>query len=161
RWPWPATPAATWSNGSPGPGPPAAWASCTAAGPPGPPDPTGGLTVDVAADTAIPPCRQQGGRPQREPDRVKTIRRRAASPLLTWESAGPNQEYRVVIRNQETGERQAIYDGFRTECRLPPELRLTPDLLAFRVMARPVEDPDARFVRVQDYTPIPRLGDDY
>lgn len=92
---------------------------------------------------------------------MKTIRRRAASPLLTWESAGPNQEYRVVIRNQETGERQAIYDGFRTECRLPPELRLTPDLLAFRVMARPVEDPDARFVRVQDYTPIPRLGDDY
>lgn len=92
---------------------------------------------------------------------MKTIRRRAASALLRWESAGPNQEYRVVVRNQDTGERRAIYDGFHTECRLPPEHRLTPDLLAFRVMVRAVDEPSARFSRHQEYVPIPRLGDDY
>ena len=92
---------------------------------------------------------------------MKTIRRRAASPLLKWEAAGPNQEYRVIVRNQDTGAREAIYSGFRTECRLPPHLRLTSDLLAFQVMNRPADDPDARFVRFRDYEPIARLGDDY
>lgn len=92
---------------------------------------------------------------------MKTVRRRAISALLRWETAGPNHEYRVIVRNQDTGERQAIYDGFQTECRLPPDHRLTPDLLAFRVMARPIDEPSARFLRIQDYVPIPRLGDDY
>ncbi len=92
---------------------------------------------------------------------MKTIRRRAVSPVLTWASAGPNQEYRVIVRNQDTGERRAVYEGFRTECRLPPDMRLTSDQLAFRVMARPGDDPDGRFERVQEYHPIPRLGDDY
>ncbi len=92
---------------------------------------------------------------------MKTIRRRAANPVLRWESAGPNQQYRVIVRNQDTGERRSIYDGFRTECRLPPDFRLTPDQLAFRVMVRPVDDPEARFARLHDYAPIPRLGDDF
>lgn len=92
---------------------------------------------------------------------MKTIRRRAASALLRWEPAGPNHEYRVIVRNQDTGERQAIYDGFQTECRLPPELRLTPNLLTYRVMVKPADEPSARFSRYQDPTPIPRLGDDY
>jgi hypothetical protein len=92
---------------------------------------------------------------------LKTTRRRVANPVLTWEPAGPDQEYRVIIRNQDTGERRAIYDGFRTECRVPPDMRLTPDQLAFRVMARPAGESEERFVRIQEYVPIPRLGDDY
>ena len=92
---------------------------------------------------------------------MKTTRRRVANPILTWESAGPDQEYRVIVRNQDTGERRAIYDGFRTECRLPPDLRLTPNQLAFRVMARPIGESEERFVRIREYAPIARLGDDY
>ena len=92
---------------------------------------------------------------------MKTIRRRVANPILTWEPAGPDQEYRVIVRNQDTGERRAIYDGFRAECRLPPDLRLTPDQLAFRVMARPIGESEERFVRIREYAPIARLGDDY
>lgn len=92
---------------------------------------------------------------------MKTIRRRAASPVLTWTAAGSDQEYRVIVRNQDTGERRAVYGGFRTECRLPPDMRLTSDQLAFRVMARPVDDPEGPFVRIQEYEPIARLGDDY
>lgn len=92
---------------------------------------------------------------------MKTIRRRAASPVLRWESAGPNQQYRVIVRNQDTGERRPVYDGFRTECRLPPDFRLTPDQLAFRVMIRPADDPGARFTRLHEYEPIARLGDDF
>ncbi|MFN3537055.1 MAG: hypothetical protein ACK4Y4_06375 [Brevundimonas sp.] len=92
---------------------------------------------------------------------MKTIRRRAATPVLRWKSVEPDQQYRVVLRNQDTGERQRIYDGFRTECRLPPDLRLTPDQLAFRVMVRPTDDHEGRFTRLLDYTPVPRLGDDF
>lgn len=92
---------------------------------------------------------------------MKTIRRRAASPALAWASAGPRQEYRVIVRNLNSGERRLVYQGFRTECRLPPDMRLTPDQLAFRVMTRPTDDPEGRFIRAQEHHPIPRLGDDY
>lgn len=91
---------------------------------------------------------------------MKTIRRCVASPVLRWEPAGPDQQYRVIVRNQDTGERQRVYDGFRTECRLPADLRLTPDQLAFRVMVRSIDDPEERFSRLHDYAPIPRIGDD-
>ncbi|MFN3816861.1 hypothetical protein [Brevundimonas sp.] len=92
---------------------------------------------------------------------MKTIRRRAASPALRWKPAGPKVQYRVLVRNQDTGERRIIYEGFRPECRLPPEFRLVPDQLAFRVMARISDDPESRFEQLYAYTPIPRLGDDY
>ena len=91
---------------------------------------------------------------------MKTVRRRAASPLLRWEPAEQDQQYRVIVRNQDTGERRSIYDGFRAECRLPPDLRLTSDQLAFRVMVRAASDPDGKFVRLHEYRPIPRVGDD-
>lgn len=91
---------------------------------------------------------------------MKTIRRRAASPVLRWDAAGPNHQYRVIVRNQDTGERRPVYDGFRTECRLPPDFRLTPDQLAFRVMIRPAGDADAKFTKLHEYAPIPRLGDE-
>jgi len=91
---------------------------------------------------------------------LKTIRRRAASPALRWKAAGPKLHYRVVVRNQDTGENRIIYEGFRPECRLPPDLRLLPDLLAFRVMARISDDPASRFEQLYPYVPIPRVGDD-
>lgn len=96
----------------------------------------------------------------REPASLKTIRRRAVSPVLRWEAVGPDQEYRIVVRDQDTGEERIVYRGFHTECRLPPDLRLTPNQLAFRVMARPIDQAGAEFVRVQEHRPIPRLGDD-
>lgn len=40
-------------------------------------------------------------------------------------------------------------------------MRLTSDQLAFRVMARPIGESEERFVRIQEYLSIPRLGDDY
>lgn len=92
---------------------------------------------------------------------MKTIRRRVASPVLNWESAGQDYEYRIVIRNQDTGELRTIYQGFRTECRLPPDMRLSPDQLAFRVMAREARESREGFVRIQGYLSIPRLGDDH
>jgi len=92
---------------------------------------------------------------------LKTIRRRAASPALRWKAAGPKLQYRALVRNQDTGERRIIYEGFRPECRLPPDLRLVPDQLAFRVMARISDDPDSRFEQLYPYQPILRLGDDY
>ncbi|KQS57590.1 hypothetical protein ASG17_02415 [Brevundimonas sp. Leaf363] len=91
---------------------------------------------------------------------MKTIRRRAASPLLQWRSAGANRQYRVGVRNEDTGDKQTIYEGFRQECRLPPELRLTPNQLSFRVESRDAETPDAPYVNVQPFTRIPRFGDD-
>lgn len=117
------------------------------------------LTGQTVTDTRWTVVRISRSHPE-SPD-LKTIRRRAANALLRWEPAGPNHEYRVIVRNQDTGERLAIYDGFQTECRLPPEQRLTSDLLVYRVMVRPIDDPAARFSRHQDPMPIPRLGDDY
>ena len=92
---------------------------------------------------------------------MKTIRRRVASPVLNWDPAGPDHEYRIVVRNQDTGELRTIYQGFRTECRVPPDMRLSPDQLAFRVMARTVRESSEGFVRIQGYRAIPRLGDDH
>ncbi|MFN4297163.1 MAG: hypothetical protein ACK4FB_10005 [Brevundimonas sp.] len=92
---------------------------------------------------------------------MKTIRRRAASPALRWKAAGPKQQYRVIVRNQDTGEARIIYEGFRPECRLPPDLRLVSDQLAYRVMARLSDDPQSRFEQLHEYAPILRLGDDY
>lgn len=91
---------------------------------------------------------------------MKTIRRRAASPLLQWRSAGANRQYRVGVRNEDTGEKQTIYEGFRQECRLPPELRLTPNQLTFRVESRDADTPDAPYVNVQPFTRIARFGDE-
>lgn len=100
-------------------------------------------------------------RQAREPASLKTIRRRAVSPVLRWEAVGPDQEFRIVVRDQDTGEERIVYRGFHTECRLPPDLRLTPNQLAFRVMARPIGEAEAEFTRVQEHRSIPRLGDDY
>ena len=91
---------------------------------------------------------------------MKTIRRRAASPLLQWRSAGANRQYRVGIRNEDTGERATVYEGFRQECRLPPELRLTPNQLSFRVESRDADTPNAPYVNVQPFTRVPRFGDE-
>ena len=92
---------------------------------------------------------------------MKTIRRRVANHILRWDPAGPDHEYRVVVQNQDTGERRPVYTGFRTECRLPPDLRLTSDQLAFRILARPAGAGEEKYVRLLAYTPLLRLGDDY
>lgn len=91
---------------------------------------------------------------------MKNIRRRAADPTLKWASFGQNQQYRVAIRNQDTGEKQIIYEGFRQMCRLPAGLRLSPDQLAYRVESRSADDPTAPYRRKQNFTAIPRLGED-
>ena len=91
---------------------------------------------------------------------MRTIRRRAASPTLAWKAAGPNRQYRIGVRNEETGEKRNIYEGFRQQCRLPPELRLTPDQLSYRVESRDAEDPNGPWRNVQPFTRIPRIGDE-
>ncbi|MGH6978291.1 MAG: hypothetical protein ACRED4_03210, partial [Brevundimonas sp.] len=92
---------------------------------------------------------------------MRTIRRRAESTVLRWTPPGPDRQYRVAVRDEDTGRRQIIYEGFQTECRLPADLRLTPNQLSFWVGSRSEQEPSARFLRCQDYTVIPRLGDDY
>ncbi|WP_313443884.1 hypothetical protein [Brevundimonas sp.] len=91
---------------------------------------------------------------------MKTIKRRAADPTLRWRSAGANLQYRVAVRDMDTGRQQLIYEGFRLDCRLPAELRLTSNQLAYRVESRPADAPETPFKRCQNYTVIPRLGDE-
>ena len=91
---------------------------------------------------------------------MKTIKRRAADPTLRWRSAGANRQYRVAVRDMDTGRQQLIYEGFRLDCRLPAELRLTSNQLAYRVESRPADQPQTPFKRCQNYTVIPRLGDE-
>lgn len=91
---------------------------------------------------------------------MKTIRRRAASPTVRWRSAGANRQYSVTVRNEDTGDRQTVYEGYRQECRLPPELRLTGDQLSFRVASRDADDPDAAYSTVQSWARIARYGDE-
>lgn len=81
--------------------------------------------------------------------------------MLRWTPPGPDRQYRVAVRDEDTGRRQIVYEGFQTECRLPADLRLTPNQLSFWVGSRSEQEPGARFLRCQDYTVIPRLGDDY
>lgn len=92
---------------------------------------------------------------------MRTIRRRVENAVLRWAPPGPDRQYRVAVRDEDTGRRQIIYEGFQTECRLPADLRLTPNQLSFWVGSRSEQEPGARFMRCQDYTVIPRLGDDY
>lgn len=91
---------------------------------------------------------------------VKTTRRRVADPVLRWRAFGHNQQYRVFIRNEDTGEVRIIYEGFRQDCRLPADFRLTSDQLSMRLYSRPADDPHATYTRRQDATPLMRLGDD-
>lgn len=91
---------------------------------------------------------------------MRTIKRRAADPTLRWRSAGANRQYRVAVRDMDTGRQQLIYEGFRLDCRLPAELRLTSSQLAYRVESRPADQPETPFKRCQNYTVIPRLGDE-
>lgn len=97
----------------------------------------------------------------RENMSTRTIRRRVESPVLRWTPPGPDRQYRVAVRDEDTGRRLIIYEGFQTECRLPADLRLTPNQLSFWVGSRSEQEPTARFLRCQDYTVITRLGDDY
>lgn len=87
------------------------------------------------------------------------MQRRPLDPLLSWPSAGPSVRYRVSVRNEDTGERRAVHDGTQTVCRLPADLRSSPDQLTFRVSAR---DPDPRKRSiVQRPFAIDRVGDDF
>ena len=92
---------------------------------------------------------------------MRTIRRRAETAVLRWAPVGPDRQYRVAVRDEDTGHRQIIYEGFQTECRLPADLRLTANQLTFWVGSRSEQELAARFLRCQDYMAIPRLGDDY
>ena len=85
--------------------------------------------------------------------------RRAEDPTLRWRPVGTDQQYRVAVRNEDTGHKVVIYEGFRHDCRLPADLRLTSDQLSFRVETRPGTDLTAPFVRCQSFTAIPRVGD--
>ena len=85
--------------------------------------------------------------------------RRAEDPTLRWRAAGADQQYRVAVRNEDTGHKAIIYEGFRLDCRLPADLRLTSDQLAYRVETRSGSDLSAPFVRCQSFTAIPRIGD--
>jgi len=91
---------------------------------------------------------------------MRTVRRRAADPTLRWDAAGRDRQYRVAARNEDTGARRTIYEGFRRDCRLPADLRLSPDQITFRVESRPGDDPGAPYVRCQEFTVIPRIGDE-
>lgn len=85
--------------------------------------------------------------------------RRAADPTLRWRAVGTDQQYRVAVRNEDTGRKAIIYEGFRLDCRLPADLRLISDQLTYRVETRPGSDMKGRFVRCQPFTVIPRIGD--
>lgn len=91
---------------------------------------------------------------------MKKVRRRAVDPTLRWVAAGPDYQYRVAVRDEDTGDRRLIYEGFRRDCRLPADMRLTPNQLSFRVECRSGDGEDSRWKRCQEYTAIPRTGDE-
>lgn len=92
---------------------------------------------------------------------MTTARRRPLDPNLTWPLGGVGRQYRVAIRNEETGEKRTIYDGTRPSCRLPADFRLSPDQLSYRVESRLADDSYAPFRRHIEFTGIDRVGDDY
>ena len=89
------------------------------------------------------------------------ISRRPTRIDLDWEPGIGDQMYRVVITNQDTGVKRTVYEGRHPAFRLPPEMRLTGDQLAYRVDSRPLDDPSGEYRRLQTLTGIPRLGDDF
>lgn len=91
---------------------------------------------------------------------MKTVRRHVADPMLRWGAAGPDHQYRIAVQNEETGVRRTVYEGFRRDCKLPADLRLTPDQLSFRVESRPSDEDGAAYQRRQEFTLVPRIGDD-
>lgn len=87
------------------------------------------------------------------------MQRRPLDPVLTWPAAGASIRYRVSVKNEDTGERRLVYEGPKTICRLPPDLRLCPDQLTFRIAARD-PDPSKRYM-IQGSWAIDRVGDDF
>lgn len=92
---------------------------------------------------------------------MKKISRRPARIDLDWEPGIGDQMYRVVITNQDTGVKRKVYEGRQPTFRLPPELRLVSDQLAFRVDSRPLDDPNGEYRRRQTFMGIDRVGDDF
>lgn len=88
------------------------------------------------------------------------ISRRPAQIDLDWEPGIGDQMYRVVITNQDTGVKKKVYEGRHPTFRLPPELRVVGDQLAYRVDSRPLDDPNGEYRRRQTFMGIPRIGDD-
>ncbi|WP_374275574.1 hypothetical protein [Brevundimonas sp.] len=92
---------------------------------------------------------------------MTTARRRPLEPNLSWPPGGVGRQFRVAVRNEETGEKRTIYDGTRPGCRLPADFRLSPDQLSYRVESRLADDSYAPFRRHIEFTGIDRIGDDF
>jgi hypothetical protein len=81
-----------------------------------------------------------------------------AKPDLTWTLAAPGDEYRVAVRNENTGEKRTVYRGPQNSCRLPSEVRNSADQWSFRVE---IMLDDGGVIRHQDFVGIDRIGDDF